>query len=929
MDGIFFSKENILQQSNNLARLLNINPNPDSKKKFIKFTLDHMKGVYGKYGRKMPKTMDPRKFLILMNKKSVKNGMTAFKQLQQQRQQQQTHNSYDKNKIGQLNMSRQQEIYGRRPVNVDRRPEYTTLDNNRGPMGGLSGYSEGSGMVGYANVKNASEGHFVGADGTVRNSTEWNRGHVDKSGSGSNNRDARMESLDQRLNNYQQRYNLGNRQERPPEPNFRLDGTDSRSDKMRAGGTEPNSDRMMGPQDNGLGIFNESATNNYSSINMNHSITGHDLGPGTVIPGKEQRKSGNMDIMEAYMNDVQEQDNGQNETFNSGAMSDVETTARLNQLKQHRGVTDTSLSNTRTTQINPQLSPSMQNNRALNDMIQNGGMDINRMLSMQRAMDNNGGNTQQLSNNRNNQYLNSNRAEQNNNKTGEGSLNNNAYDQYSNLSDDQLDEQLKQLEHELSSDINLTQNNTNQIDNKNTYNEYDKQLDRGIADLEDYFMKTKYKNMADIENINVKKLSKPQITELITVLNKELMTVTDISDNTNVTNTNVTNTNVANTNVANTLKNESVNNNTPSPDIEKEKLEILEEKRNLLEEKNKLLEEKNKILKEKNDVLRKSQIFEKRKKEFIELVNSEYGNDNENKSLSEDFITSSMLYVNESSDENDSNEHLSMTFVNKEPQQKNENDIANVPISDDSIKTDNVSDIDNINDVVNDNYIDLHIIPSDYVESNYYNKYLLGLSNQYSISYAKLLSYKLPPQIDNIKSDNNKMYIELEDTMKEIEVDHGCYTIDEVVDVLNTKLNEDVKLFTVHKNDYDRITINCTKNYKLIKGDNSINETLGFIQNSYEGINVYRSDEKHKINRIDHIYMFIHNIVNDKPFVKIDMSNPINEDCNIVHTFDKPLINVSNIEIQFQLTDDPNKELLYDHFGDQSHEIVLRLGIEN
>ena len=124
-------------------------------------------------------------------------------------------------------------------------------------------------------------------------------------------------------------------------------------------------------------------------------------------------------------------------------------------------------------------------------------------------------------------------------------------------------------------------------------------------------------------------------------------------------------------------------------------------------------------------------------------------------------------------------------------------------------------------------------------------------------------------------------------------------------------------------NRYNYITFKHTDGYEftILKKEDSINPIVGYTQNTYSGKNHYKSDEVHKIKKIDKIYLYL---LDQKPLTVIDMNNT-SCNCNIIHEYDKPLNDVHDITIKFKT--DPTNNSLYNGFNKRPHSLKLRIAI--
>jgi len=159
MDKFFFSEKNVARQCATLEKQLNIKDNPESRRKCKKFLVNQMKNVYDKHGKKKRSNMPVAEFIDLLNKKSVKECMKICEENRSNKK------SYS-GKIGELERTREEEVYGKRDIQLPRRPQYTSMNrNNVAENHGMPGYSEGAGST-FAPIAQG-QGEFISATGEM------------------------------------------------------------------------------------------------------------------------------------------------------------------------------------------------------------------------------------------------------------------------------------------------------------------------------------------------------------------------------------------------------------------------------------------------------------------------------------------------------------------------------------------------------------------------------------------------------------------------------------------------------------------------------------------------------------------------------------------------------------------------------------------
>ena len=161
----FFATKNIETQCHQLEHELNIRNNKESKRKWRKFLLNQMHSIYDKYGNRKPKRMRAEKFIDLLNKKSIYKCKSIYYEKKRnnmaKRSAERPGRSHEQRQISDLERQREYDMHGKREQYVSRRPEYTGMESGK-VTSGLSGYSDGNGMSGFATIPKGKPGEEYG-----------------------------------------------------------------------------------------------------------------------------------------------------------------------------------------------------------------------------------------------------------------------------------------------------------------------------------------------------------------------------------------------------------------------------------------------------------------------------------------------------------------------------------------------------------------------------------------------------------------------------------------------------------------------------------------------------------------------------------------------------------------------------------------------
>ena len=167
MDKFFFSEKNVSRQCETLEKLLNIKNNPESKRKCKKFLVRKMQDTYEKHGKTKPNNLKVPEFLDLLNKKSIKDCVKIYEENKKNNKKQ-----YKTNQLGEMKHDRDQEIYGQRTNQVQKRPQYPSLEkkninnNNNNQNPNLPSYSDGTSSNNFAPLPQGN-GEFITATGEM------------------------------------------------------------------------------------------------------------------------------------------------------------------------------------------------------------------------------------------------------------------------------------------------------------------------------------------------------------------------------------------------------------------------------------------------------------------------------------------------------------------------------------------------------------------------------------------------------------------------------------------------------------------------------------------------------------------------------------------------------------------------------------------
>ena len=198
--------------------------------------------------------------------------------------------------------------------------------------------------------------------------------------------------------------------------------------------------------------------------------------------------------------------------------------------------------------------------------------------------------------------------------------------------------------------------------------------------------------------------------------------------------------------------------------------------------------------------------------------------------------------------------------------------------------------------------------------SSYYTYNFDQLENVYSI---KLLNYSIPNNMFNIEEDkNNTFEYQIDDEeIKEITLETGKYTIDELIKGLNK--NEFGILFELDEVT-QKIIVTSNDIFKIIPSPLSI-IVLGFSDNNYSNNTEYKASKMYDLRNDNKVLLYLNNIDNQQPF---SILIP-NSTCEAVINFEEP-ITLNKLDILFKYT----KGRIH-NFYNLEHSVSLQIEVKN
>jgi hypothetical protein len=178
------------------------------------------------------------------------------------------------------------------------------------------------------------------------------------------------------------------------------------------------------------------------------------------------------------------------------------------------------------------------------------------------------------------------------------------------------------------------------------------------------------------------------------------------------------------------------------------------------------------------------------------------------------------------------------------------------------------------------------------------NEYTFELNENISIGKLSIKNVDLPKNINNITNNNNQLKIFYKNNMFLLSLDADYYNRYDIIENLNDNFKENDILISCNINKNDEITFSSIEgdNFDLLDINNSILNTLGFINGSYKNENTYISN--YPISLSDNIYYLGFMNLYDEPLFKINMDT--NEITNLIDIdFNNTCINELIVKFYF------------------------------
>jgi hypothetical protein len=215
--------------------------------------------------------------------------------------------------------------------------------------------------------------------------------------------------------------------------------------------------------------------------------------------------------------------------------------------------------------------------------------------------------------------------------------------------------------------------------------------------------------------------------------------------------------------------------------------------------------------------------------------------------------------------------------------------------------------------------INIYDIKSEEISKpEYYNDYLFEMPKIIkNISNIELLNFDIPNPLTPINQDNNQLLIIINQEEKFIELDSGIYTIDELIEGIQSAFDqEDMKINISENNGYIQFKSNDT--FTIDNTKNSLAKIFGFNKSIYKNDTEYTSETKHHL--VSKLYIYIDTIDKNNFMFMIDFAD---KNKSILNKKFKTVDELSDLIIKFKrsITEDDD---LYD-FDNKPHILKIKI----
>jgi len=217
------------------------------------------------------------------------------------------------------------------------------------------------------------------------------------------------------------------------------------------------------------------------------------------------------------------------------------------------------------------------------------------------------------------------------------------------------------------------------------------------------------------------------------------------------------------------------------------------------------------------------------------------------------------------------------------------------------------------------NHHELIVYSDKATDPEFYNDYCVSLNKVFkNVIALKLKSYHIPDFKNVIDSNNDSLTIILKKhkIRFEMEMEHGSFTIHELIDRFNTEFeNNEAPLQMNIIDNYINIKTTDNQPFNIIDNEHSMKMMLGFTKAKYRGDNNYIADVSFNI-----LYLFLGGFSQEQNTDFVLNTSQLESNNNNFEN--KPIKELTQLIIKFKRLNDIDSYDMYD-FNEKPHKLIF------
>ena len=828
INSLFFSKRNIEKLSNKLVNNLHLKTDSRTIANCRVFVESQMKEILKKYGKQKPRSLSIPEFVDKLSEKSLEDCIKMYKNRTKEKK-------YSPQDVGSYQMDRDADIHRGQQKGILRRPQHTSGIKNNSEYPGVIDSMQGGGSNFAPLSVISGTGMYTTADGRMGSAEEWHKPISESSmySGGKGNSDELQRRVLQRQQEYDQKQNFaGGNMESMGAGNFA--GYDmGMGDTMNMGmGMGMGMDDTMGMNNNAGNaqlMYNPNPFGKNKPPDINFAMDGGDTRGSAMRQREEHQKMQDMmGQMGGMGNNMSMDYMGMNDpTMGMGmgmgmGMNITDYDSMMNNPMMNNPMMNNPMANNPMANnpmaSNPMMGNPMASNPMMGNLMMGNPMASNPMASNPMMGNQMMGNQMMSNPMASNPMMGNPMMNSISNQTYNNRAVNHMEQSQDKINDQDFRSRMNQMQQDrtqLESNVNYNKKNFNPMISPNIGSQQYQQM----LNTNQNFIKGREGGTPDFQNMKSEDIQK-------------------YIDN---------------------MKNSVIQNHG----IDLKKLRTMSADK-LKEIKNKLIEEMNldKNNTETEDIENSKAVGKEQKISIME-PNEKYIEKQQNSEQNKEEILNMILKLKQSTQEKE--KKLDNMIKGYDVEQTIEKKInkKNIIVEDNSEIRSDESDFDIYGE--EEKTITINFNCEDTSEPEYYNNYVIPLPQNIkdiSLRSLEICNLKLP-QDTNIIKDSNKFVFTMDNKETEIELDDGEYTIDEIIESIQSGFDQfELRMKISVENNKIIIENLKKKSFEMYNEEYSLLKYLGFTKEKYVGKYLYESEISHSL--FDNIYMYIYCGLNGK-----------------------------------------------------------------